>query len=276
MKKLLFIFLLVVLSSCVQQSKYEMALETIDSLKMANELLLKQNDELLNGEDRLTKFVELYNRERNYLKAYDAYNTLKIKFPESRYIIDNKTILSNIESKAFAIMDSIDKVRKDSIRLANINKLGVWNVGEWEDDFGKPTGRRYVYTDVFGEFSNTATAGSRLRVRLLITKSSYSDYINYQWSFDEYNNGVEEDYNIYRGYVKVVNRTAQKVYIGENWTVSCKDEDGDKKHLVDDLLTEEEGLYEITTINDRTEYRFSINTNYINNALIKAGFKGFE
>lgn len=40
------------------------------------------------------------------------------------------------------------------------------------------------------------------------------------------------------------------------------------------LLTEEEGLYEFyISYNDGTKYEFSVDTKYINNAIIKAGMK---
>lgn len=170
MKKIIYSILLLILSSCVQHSFNEKALSIIDSLQCVNKTLTQQYDELLNGEVRLIKLIEFYNTKQDYIKAYDSYNILKAKHPESKYIIVNQDILSSIESKALIIMDSINKVKKDSIRFANIKELGIWKLGEYINDFDEPTGEKYVYTNILGRFSNIATSNSSLRVNILINK----------------------------------------------------------------------------------------------------------
>lgn len=49
---------------------------------------------------------------------------------------------------------------------------GMWNVGNYVDDFGEPTKHGYVYAEVYGTFSNSATTDSKLRVRFLIDENS--------------------------------------------------------------------------------------------------------
>lgn len=49
---------------------------------------------------------------------------------------------------------------------------GMWKIGNYVDDFGEPTKHGYVYTEVYGTFSNSATTDSKLRVKLLIDESS--------------------------------------------------------------------------------------------------------
>jgi hypothetical protein len=116
---------------------------------------------------------------------------------------------------------------------------------------------------------------------LLIDKPSYLKNISYSWSFDEYNDGIEEERNIYSSvYTKIVNRATKKVYIRREYGDFYDENDNKCGWCIEELIQEDgegEGLYEVSIyFKDKTEYRFSINTNYLNNALIKAGFKDFE
>ena len=54
----------------------------------------------------------------------------------------------------------------------NEGSYGIWNVGNYVDDFGEPTTKGYVYTDINGTFSNSATTDSKLRVKFLIDDNS--------------------------------------------------------------------------------------------------------
>ena len=45
----------------------------------------------------------------------------------------------------------------------------TWAMGEYVDEFKRPTGKKYLYTTVTGEFSNSATTNSELTAKLLIT-----------------------------------------------------------------------------------------------------------
>lgn len=54
----------------------------------------------------------------------------------------------------------------------NNESYGMWNVGNYVDDFGEPTKHGYVYAEVYGTFSNSVTTDSKLRVKFLIDESS--------------------------------------------------------------------------------------------------------
>lgn len=43
-----------------------------------------------------------------------------------------------------------------------------WNLGDYVDDFGDPTGSKYIFTDSIGTFSNTATSESSSAIRIII------------------------------------------------------------------------------------------------------------
>lgn len=266
MKKVFVILASSLLLGCVDKSTHQKALQTIDSLRIANQTLIEENDELLNGEKRLIGYIELHNKNNDFLKSYDCIVKLRAKHPESDYIAKNEQRLVAIEKEARIILDSIEKVKRDSIRRANIRELGIWKLGDYTNDFDEPTGEKYIYTDILGRFSNIATSNSALRVNILIDqKGRYSDVADntpeMTIRFDEYNNGVYEEFGIHIHRIsalKIVNKAAKKVY-----TTSANV-----------LLNEEEGVYEFyISYNDGTKYEFSVDTKYLNNAIIKAGMK---
>ena len=274
MKRIFVILSFGLLWGCVKQSTHNQALRTIDSLMVANQTLIEENDELLNGEKRLIDYIELYHRNKDYVKSYEFITMLKSRHPASNYLIQKEKMVVSIERGARIMQDSIDKAREDSVKLANINELGIWEVRDVKNDFGEPTGKKYLSAYISGRFSNSATAGSPLRVWISIDSvDKLSLY------FDEYNDGTydgDEDIS----HIKVVNKEARKVYEslwfdqasfdklyekGENKTKSYK-------KLVDILA--DEGIYEIEVYTEyKTLYLFTINSQYLENAMLKAGMK---
>lgn len=273
MKRIFVILSFGLLWGCVKQSTHDMALRTIDSLEVVNQTLIKENDELLNGEKRLIDYIELHNRNNDFLKSYDFIVKLKAKHPESDYIVKNEQQLRAIENEAQIMLDSIEKAKQDSIRCANIHELGIWKIGEYVDDFGEPTGERFLYANVMGVFSNSATAQSPLRVKVKV----YSDG-SIGLSYDEYNNGTYEKEEIRN--IKIVNKEARKVYeslwdygASYDWLYSKDDSSPREPITLEEILTEE-GEYEFYIIlKYDVKYQFRINSRYLENAMIKAGIK---
>ena len=275
MKRILVILLFSLLWSCVKQSTHNQALRTIDSLKMVNESLVTENEELLHGEKRLIDYIELHIRNNEILKSYDYIVKLKSKHPESDFIIKNEQHLSAIENMAQIMLDSIKKVKQDSIRRANIHELGIWKIGHYVDDFGEPTGDNFLYANIMGVFSNSATAQSSLRVYVDMNKYGIG------LDFDEYNNGTYEDEDFV--FVKIINKEARKIYecsgyssvlsifsflydVTEDWQ--------DRTHTTLTEILKNEGVYEFYIESKyRTIYRFTIDSRYLENAMIKAGIK---
>ena len=100
MKRIFVILSFGLLWGCVKQSTHNQALRTIDSLMVANQTLIEENDELLNGEKRLIDYIELHNRNNDVLKSYDFIVKLRSKHPESDYITKNEQLLIAIENEA--------------------------------------------------------------------------------------------------------------------------------------------------------------------------------
>lgn len=268
MKKVFVILSLCLLLGCVNKSTHQKALQTIDSLRVANQTLIEENDELLNGEKRLIDYIELHNRNNDFLKSYDFIVKLKSKHPESDYITKNEKILSVIENEARIMLDSLEKAKQDSIRRANIHELGIWKIGEYVNDFDEPTGEKYLYANVIGIFSNSATARSILGVKVKVwNDGSIGLY------YDEYNDGTYENEKIRN--IKIVNKEARKVY-KSLWDVWNPDDclfDNDEKMTLEEVLMKE-GKYEFyITLKYNTKYQFIINSDYLENAMLKAGIK---
>lgn len=273
MKRLFVALSFCVLWGCVSQSTHEKALRTIDSLRLTNQTLLEENEELLNGEQRLINYIELYSKNNDILKSYDFICKLKSKHPESKYIDQNKNQLVAIENEAQIILDSIQKVKQDSIRRANIHELGIWKIGEYVDDFGEPTGEKFLYANVLGVFSNSATARNILGVKVKVfNDGSIGLY------YDEYNDGTYENEKIRN--IKIVNKEARKVYesLWDAWNPDdClfdNDESSPRESMTLEEVLTKEGEYEFyINLKYNTKYQFIINSNYLENAILKAGIK---
>ncbi|MBO5044579.1 MAG: hypothetical protein J6C45_06040 [Alistipes sp.] len=274
MKKVFVILSSCLLLGCVNKSTHQRALQTIDSLRVANQTLIEENDELLNGEKRLIDYIELHNRNNDFLKSYDFIVKLKSKHPESDYITKNEKILSVIENEARIMLDSLEKAKQDSIRRANIHELGIWKIGEYVNDFDEPTGEKYLYANVIGIFSNSATARSILGVKVKVfNDGSIGLY------YDEYNDGTYENEKIRN--IRIVNKEARKVYESLWDMVGDPDDclfDNDESSSRESMTLEEvlvkEGEYEFYIIlKYNTKYQFTIDSRYLANAMFKAGIK---
>lgn len=110
--------------------------------------------------------------------------------------------------KAKAIQDSIQKVKADSIRKAEAEKQAYlnrpWQIGEFVDNFGDKSGRKYIQTRSSGTFSNSATTNSFLSVEFFITTKNAGLFLH--------------EYSSERSAVK---------FIGDG-TIIMKNEAGDK------------------------------------------------
>lgn len=272
MKILLIIVLSTLMCGCgISETKYNKVISQRDSLQLEVNKLKQDVDVLKNGEERLMNFIRLHKDNCEYVKAFDNLNNLKKYHPESPLFKEHEALFSDIEKKATIIIDSIAKAERDSIKLASINELGVWKIGNYVNDFDEPTGEHFVYSEFYGTFSNSATAGSTLRIYVTVT----TDY-GVSFRFDEYDNGTFEERE-YCNSAKVVNKKLRSVYTFESsynyhW---FRDENG-KSISVDSILMKE-GIYEFYyRLKYGTNYSFKIDSQYLNNALVKAGIKSID
>lgn len=259
---------LMLISGCVSRAKYDNLQIKIDSLYVENVRLMAEVDELKNGEERLVNQIFYYTDNKDFVKAANLIRNLYERHPESPSIKMNKEYFDNIISNAEIQQNNIDKHIRDSIRLANIDKLGEWHIGNYVNDFDEPTGNKYVRQTITGYFSNTATAKSPLAVEVTFDSDGYVDI-----TFDEYCNGTRDEDYMMAKYIKVVNKEAKKIYKTSSGVLY--DEDGKEIELSD--LLKIEGIYEFTLeFKYSTKYNFTINTEYLTNALIKAGIMKIE
>lgn len=172
MKHTLYIIILITLCGCVTTSTHDELKQKCDALKAENITLLKEIDFLKNGEGRLVNLIKNAYFEKHYIKTSNYIETLKQQHPESPYIREIGEKHPNLNSQVEIELAKIEKHRKDSIRLANINNLGIWELGYYVDDFNEPTKEAYISTSLYGTFSNSATTNSDLRVMFLIDNNS--------------------------------------------------------------------------------------------------------
>ena len=60
------------------------------------------------------------------------------------------------------------KAEVEKKRLEELNSIGDWERGNYVDEFGDKTNKGFVGQSVLGSFSNSATEGSALRVKIFI------------------------------------------------------------------------------------------------------------
>ena len=279
MKKLfLFITLSTLMVSCgIKKSEYNKVVYQRDSLLVVVDSLVNENEELKNSEERLMNYIKLHNDNKDYISAAEKLNKLKKYHRESPLFAKHKEMFSEIERKAQIITDSIAKAKKDSIKLASINELGQWHIGDFVNDFDEPTGEHYVYSEIYGTFSNSATASSRLKIYVQFLHYAFKDPYDYsvRFLFDEYNDGTYEKEECTS--IKVVNKQLRKVY--REYKASRYDylEDSNGEVYSTKGILSEEGEYEFEMrFKYGTVYRFNIDTKHINNALVKARLKRIE
>lgn len=178
MKKLFIsiVLILTMISCMVDKNEYNNVITERDSLLTRLEVLEKEIDELKNGEQRIIGLIEHSLENKHYVNAEQYINTLYLKHPESLKNSYYKKVLSTISSKIKKQKQEIEKHKQDSIKLANINNLGVWEIRYFVDDFGQPTNEGYITTEysIYGKFSNTATENSDLRVVFIIDDKKIS------------------------------------------------------------------------------------------------------
>jgi hypothetical protein len=280
MKKIIYAVLFFIcsstcLSSCVSRSRLVEANKIIDSLKVENARLLTENYELLNGEERLVNLYKMNVSKGNYIAAEENYNNLIKYHPESISINQLQKSINDVLNKAQSQRDSIAKIIKDSIRLAKIDELGDWRIGEYVNDFDEPTGEHYVYQTILGKFSNSATAGSDLHVRMIIRRESQS-YIRVDTEYDEYMDGTIDEKNYYlrrNSAIKIVCHKTRKVYYNDAQMEALK-ENGTCNYTDILPILKQGGKIEFRVKDDySTVYYFTVQSDYLENALLKAGIE---
>ncbi len=263
------------LSSCVNRSRFIEANKTIDSLKNENALLIAENEKLLNGEERLVNLYNMNVSKGNYLSAEENYNNLVKYHPESISINQLQKSINDVLNKAQYQRDSIAKIVNDSIRLANIDELGDWRIGEYVNDFDEPTGEHYVYQTMLGKFSNSATAGSDLLVKLIIHRESQS-YIRVDTEYDEYTNGTIDGKNYNQrknNSIKIVCHKTRKVYFNDAQRRALQ-ENGTYNYTGMLPILKQGGNIEFRVRDDySTVYYYTVQSDYLENALLKAGIE---
>lgn len=153
-------------------------------------------------------------------------------------------------------------------------KKEIWEIGNIVNDFDEPTGEYFVYADFFGVFCNSATAGDKLRIRLIARRLTSIEYdYSIYLEFDEYNNGTydNDDYDDVPISVKIINKENRSIFKGRNF-YDLQDKEGKRVYLETILI--EDGVYTFEVkFKYKTIYKFHIDTKGLNQALIKAKLK---
>ncbi len=105
----------------------------------------------------------------------------------------------------------------------------IWKEMHFTDEYGATTNEKYVYTDLFGSFSNSATTNSPLKVRLTVSQDSTIEFALFEYGStmvkdqDHTMNVRQNDTIVYReDYIRIRDNgwgyLASKTYISEYGT----------------------------------------------------------
>ena len=175
MKKLLALLLLFGIVGCAPDE------EILDEEAMLKESVKKSIDNVCSQLksipankpcEILTGYKALQEVEENWSTAY--YSNLSkdgiLKY-ESLCDLRLKTLREE-ERKADAQKKILEeekiKAEVEKKRLEELNSIGDWEKGNYVDEFGDKTNKGFVGQSVMGSFSNSATEGSALRVKIFI------------------------------------------------------------------------------------------------------------
>jgi hypothetical protein len=90
------------------------------------------------------------------------------------------------DAKLKRIEEEKQRAETERKRIEELNKVGNWDKGYYVDDFGDKTNSGFVSQTIQGLFSNSATEGSSLRVRIFINDGDLK-FENPWFRFYEYN-----------------------------------------------------------------------------------------
>lgn len=195
----------------VSQEDYDKLNSKYQKLVTDNSELIKELDELKNGEAKIIGKIEKANNEKKYSEAIEYINNLYEKFPESTKNKEYQELLKQLNSEVAKEKELLVKAQqleqkqreveeKEKYRLANLNNTGIWRIGYYSDEFGELTKESLVTNSelIKGVFSNSATENSELNVKFLIDNESSISIKLFEYGRNNPVKGyASQDYSIY-------------------------------------------------------------------------------
>ncbi|MDO5321004.1 MAG: hypothetical protein Q4F39_01270 [Bacteroidia bacterium] len=276
-KYLLFVTTLLVAGCGINPDEHNRVVAQRDSLETVVSQLKVKIDELENGEQRMAGKIETLISDQNYIEALKQIDVLKEKHPGSPSVVNFNSRIASLKQKADAQQAAIDKHVRDSIRMANLNNLGIWKINYFVDKFNEPTKEGYITSTkpIYGTFSNTATQDSDLRVEFIIASKKSVAFQLYEYNRNNPVKGYDDEYNVY---VQDKNGKRYELrahnYSSDRLTMSTYNTLGGKTHaaVLHDILMQGGNIKFRVVDRDRssTQYNFEIkNADWYDNAYYK-------
>lgn len=190
--------------------------------------------------------------------------TVLTTMPDDDQQYDTSVSNSNTKVKAPFV-----KTKEPPKPLAEEDKTGIWNLGQFVDDFGKPSGKKFVATNLVGTFSNTATQDSALNIRFLISSSNQIDIMLFEYG----RNNPVKSYGSGDGYtILVLDQDSQRLKLkAMNYSDRLSLNKSNSKRLNKALMKGGQVQFVVREIeNPTSEYSFIIlDAGYYGNAMRK-------
>lgn len=195
--------------------------------------------------------------------------------------IDPSAYKEEMDSLLSANESTCAEERAEALRMAELNKMGLWSLGNYVDEFGDRTGDRFLSLSSVGTFSNTATTDSLLTVEMLYDLRKEPKIVLYEYGSEPPVIGVHSNtyYNNLRCKGKIEEQTfnfnlkqahgADRFTFPDGWGASKSE----KKALsIFRETIEAEGFAQVICEpweRPTTQYKFSMSFAFYQNALRK-------
>ena len=99
-----------------------------------------------------------------------------------------------------------------------------WELGEYEDEFDRPTGKKYIIADAYGTFSNSATTDSTLYAALQIDEENIGimllEYGNLllkgTFDYENYNITILDDNDTKHYFTGTIYKSGARIYFDDD------------------------------------------------------------
>ncbi|MBQ7363338.1 MAG: hypothetical protein IJW48_02690 [Clostridia bacterium] len=134
-----------------------------------------------------------------------------------------------------------------------------WELGEYTDEFEQPTGKKYIITNAYGTFSNSATTNSSLYAALQIDKENIgimlweyqSNLVKGTFDYEYYNITIMDEAGVKYYFTGTIYKSGTRVYF----------EDADRNKVINLLKNNDSiKIYLKSTKYSISSYLFTVET----------------
>lgn len=103
-------------------------------------------------------------------------------------------------------------------------QFSAWEVGEYVDEFQQPTGKKYMFVDAYGTFSNSATTNSKLYAAVQIDKNNIgimlweygSSQVKGTFDYEDFNITILDEAGAKHNFIGTMYKGGTRIYLDDD------------------------------------------------------------